>query len=60
MDDAALAVLLDWRRRRRSAASEGLGLGLYLAKRIISAHGGRLEIESSAGSGTLVRVVLPR
>jgi signal transduction histidine kinase len=38
---------------------EGTGLGLAIAKRYVEQNGGRLEIESSPGSGTRVRVRLP-
>ncbi|MFB2834941.1 ATP-binding protein [Floridanema evergladense] len=37
----------------------GNGLGLAIVKRIIEAHGGNLQIESSAITGTLVKVDLP-
>jgi two-component system, sensor histidine kinase RegB len=37
----------------------GMGLGLFLARAVIEAVGGTLEIDSSAGTGTEVRVVLP-
>src|SRR6516165_3616931 len=37
----------------------GTGLGLPITKGLIEAHGGRLEIESRAGHGTVVRVKLP-
>ena len=37
----------------------GAGLGLPLSKRLAELHGGRLEIDSSLGSGTVVRVLLP-
>jgi signal transduction histidine kinase len=37
-----------------------LGLGLYIAERIASAHGGRLEAESSEEEGTTFTVRLPR
>ncbi len=38
----------------------GLGLGLYIVKQIASAHGGTVEVESSAAKGTTFTVRLPR
>jgi signal transduction histidine kinase len=38
---------------------EGTGLGLAIAKRSVEQNGGRLEIDSTPGSGTTVRVRLP-
>jgi signal transduction histidine kinase len=37
-----------------------LGLGLPLAKQFVEAHGGRIELISEPGEGTLVTVELPR
>jgi signal transduction histidine kinase len=36
-----------------------LGLGLLLAKRIVEAHGGALQVESAPGKGTLARLRVP-
>jgi signal transduction histidine kinase len=48
----------------REPASHGpsgnLGLGLYIAERIVHAHGGRIEVESSEAAGTTFTVHLPR
>jgi PAS domain S-box-containing protein len=38
---------------------QGLGLGLSLARRFMELHGGRLEIESVEGEGTIVTAWLP-
>jgi two-component system, chemotaxis family, CheB/CheR fusion protein len=39
--------------------SAGLGLGLYLAREIVTAHGGTIEANSTAGVGTTITVRLP-
>jgi PAS domain S-box-containing protein len=39
---------------------DGAGLGLPLAKALVEAHGGTLEITSARDVGTLVRITLPR
>jgi signal transduction histidine kinase len=38
----------------------GLGMGLYIARQITDAHGGRIEVESAKGEGSSFRVILPR
>lgn len=42
-----------------SRKAAGTGLGLPIAKGLVEAHGGRLEITSVVGRGTTVRVSLP-
>lgn len=38
----------------------GVGLGLCLAKEIISLHGGRIEVKSTPGEGSSFTILLPR
>jgi two-component system sensor histidine kinase AtoS len=37
----------------------GVGMGLALTHKIITAHGGRVEVESKEGSGTMFTVIMP-
>lgn len=39
--------------------SGGLGLGLYLARAIVAAHGGTIEVHSVMGQGTRCELMLP-
>lgn len=41
-------------------SSGNLGLGLYIAERIVTAHGGTIDVRSSPEAGTLFTVRLPR
>lgn len=38
---------------------QGMGLGLSIARELVEAHGGRLELESEAGLGSRFKVWLP-
>jgi signal transduction histidine kinase len=42
-----------------SKGAEGTGLGLFIANKIVSAHDGRIAIESTPGQGTRFLVVVP-
>jgi len=45
-------------RDARSSGTPGIGLGLYLSKRLVEAHGGRIRLEERPG-GTCVSLNLP-
>jgi two-component system sensor histidine kinase PilS (NtrC family) len=44
----------------RSAFDEGTGLGAAIVYRLIEEHGGGIEVESTPGRGTTIRVVVPK
>jgi signal transduction histidine kinase len=39
--------------------AKGMGVGLSICRRIINAHGGRIEVQSVEGKGTCFMVFLP-
>jgi len=45
--------------KARSREMGGTGLGLAIAQEIIRAHGGDIDIESTLGEGTMVRLLIP-
>ena len=47
-------------RKDKLGRGDGLGLGLFIAKAIASAHGGNIDVVSSSAEGTTFRFVLPR
>jgi nitrogen-specific signal transduction histidine kinase len=57
-----LGLLFDPFKRARSKrdGSGGLGLGLYIAERIMSAHGGSISVRSTASEGTRFDATFPR
>ena len=40
--------------------STGTGLGMPIVKKIMDLHGGEIEIDSTPGRGTAVRLIIPR
>jgi putative PEP-CTERM system histidine kinase len=43
----------------RTTKKKGLGIGLYQCKQIVTAHGGRIDVESLPGKGSAFTVYLP-
>ncbi|MBX3304224.1 MAG: hypothetical protein KF693_18585 [Nitrospira sp.] len=41
------------------AVGKGTGLGLFLSRETVAAHGGRLDLASQVGRGTIVTMTLP-
>ena len=46
-------------REARTVEAQGLGLGLTLVRDLVSAHEGRVDVQSAAGRGSSFRVTLP-
>jgi signal transduction histidine kinase len=49
-----------FKRGAKATSADGLGLGLSIAERIVSAHGGKIAVESSCVTGTCFEAVFPR
>lgn len=56
-DPLTRGVSAEPQKRRRPGS---IGLGLYIAREILTAHGGTIDVESSAELGTAFTVHLPR
>jgi signal transduction histidine kinase len=49
-----------WRSDRVSLKRGGSGIGLFIVKTIMEAHGGAIDVESEFGKGTTVTLKFPR
>ena len=59
MSEAELSRVFDKFVRGRTSTPAGTGLGLYISKQIVDAHGGRIEATSAEGHGATVSFTLP-
>jgi len=53
-------IFLIFERAISANEVSGLGLGLYIARRLVEAHGGSIHVESRVGEGATFTVELPR
>ena len=51
-------VFEEFWRAQSSSERSGAGIGLFIVKKIVEAHGGHASIESAPGAGTTVRIHL--
>jgi signal transduction histidine kinase len=56
---ADLPIVFDAFRRSKSGRFASSGFGLFIAKAIVEAHGGTIEVESEIGGGSTFAVRLP-
>lgn len=62
LDGSETEAIFEPFRRGRAVQGDvpGVGLGLYVSRRIVEAHGGHIRVRSSPGRGSTFEVVLPR
>jgi signal transduction histidine kinase len=61
IEAAALPSIFERFERAPTASNHGgLGLGLYVAREIVRAHGGEMSVESTLGAGSTFRIRLLR
>lgn len=57
--DQVAHVFERFRRSQGSGSAGGVGLGLYIVRTLVRAHGGDVQVDSTPGKGTTFTVVLP-
>jgi PAS domain S-box-containing protein len=59
-DDLKVKIFDRFERAVDANEVSGMGLGLYITKQIVEAHGGTVTVESKLGVGSCFEVTLPR
>lgn len=54
------AIFEKFRRTREANGHDGMGLGLYVSRQIVEAHGGQIGVDSTPGEGARFFFELPR
>lgn len=52
-------IFEQFERAEGAQQAPGLGLGLFIARQIVQAHGGRIELRSAPGEGSTFTIFLP-
>jgi signal transduction histidine kinase len=63
IDSEGLRVIFERFQQVDSSSTRkvgGFGLGLFIVKNLVDAHGGKIEVESTLGEGTAFRVHFPK
>lgn len=61
MEPAEVQTIFErYSRLERHTEVVGSGLGLFVVKSIVGAHGGRIDVTSQLGKGTTFEVILPK
>ncbi|MFI5197050.1 MAG: CHASE3 domain-containing protein [Thermoanaerobaculia bacterium] len=59
-DDDQRKIFERFQRGSTGETYPGMGLGLWIAREIVEAHGGKIAVESRPGAGATFRLTLPR
>jgi signal transduction histidine kinase len=54
------AIFERFERATNAGGVQGMGLGLWIARTMVEAHGGTIAVESAPGEGSTFTVTLPR